>query len=319
MHKNTGGSRKDYQSNAGVKKKTAIEQQTVLLVNTRSLRGAEWLEEAQSKLKEKGVKLKLAKGFAKAQDLIKAAEAEKSSGGLLIVGGGDGTMNAVANLLAKTDTTMGVLPLGTGNAFARDLDIPTDLDKAIEIITEGDCTEVDLGICNGRYFVNVATVGITGHVAQTLTVPLKRRFGRFVYGIALIRALKKLRPFHVTIESEHGKTELNSFQLVIGNGRYHGGPMPLSPTAAITSGRLRLYVVEATTKVDLIKYALLLPTGLQGVLRTVHSEETTGGKVTISPPSSIVLDGEILPKQSVIEFGIEPMALRVMTPKGYKG
>ena len=290
----------------------------MLLVNTRSLKGAEWLEEAKTKLVERGVDLKFAGSFTNAGDLFERAKQEIGSGRLVIAGGGDGTLSGVANLLAKTDTTMGVLPLGTGNAFARDLGIQTDLDAAIDVIVSGTECAVDLGLCGDRYFVNVATMGLTVDVARNLSVPMKRRFGRFVYAIALVKALQNMRPFHAKIETENGTTEVNAVQLVIGNGHYHGGPLPLSLTAAITSGKLRLYAVEFGSTASLLKYALLLPTGLQGILKEVHSEATTGGIITTKPTRSVVIDGEIA-AETPIKFAVQPLALRVMTPANFKG
>ena len=186
------------------------------------------------------------------------------------------------------------------------------------MLVSGRAEEVDLGVCDGKYFVNVVTIGLTTTVAKTLTVPLKRRFGRFVYGIALFKALRQTKPFLARIETEHGVTEINTIELVIGNGRYHAGPLPLSPTAAITSGRLRLYAVEAGSTAGLIKYALLLPTGLQGILKTVHSEGTVGGTVTATPPQSVVIDGEVSHK-TPITFSVEPLARKVMVPTSFKG
>lgn len=308
----------------GQKRQTGVvdpsmeRQEAVLLVNTRSLKGAEWLDQAKQKLSEAGIELAVAQGFSKAPELFHRAEEEAHGDRLVIVGGGDGTMSAVANILAKTKCTMGVLPLGTGNAFARDLGIPTDLDKAVEILVSGMASEVDLGICDGKYFLNVITIGLTTTVAKTLTVPLKRRFGRFVYGIALLKALRQTKPFLARIETENGPTEINTIELVIGNGRYHAGPLPLSPTAAITSGFLRLYAVEAGSTAGLIKYALLLPTGLQGILNTVHSERTAGGTISTTPVQSVVVDGEVSHK-TPIQFSVEPLALKVMVPKSFKG
>lgn len=295
-----------------------VPNEAVLLVNTRSLKGAEWLEQARSNLTEAGIHLDVAEGFSRATDLFARAEAEAGPNRLMIVGGGDGTMSAVANIVVRRGGVMGVLPLGTGNAFARDLGIPTDLDKAVDVLVSGIRGEVDLGVVDGRHFLNVVTIGLTTTVAETLTVPLKRRFGRFVYGIALYKALKETKPFEAHIETENGITDINAIQLVIGNGRYHGGPLPLSLTAAITSGKLRLYAVQAGTRAGLIKYALLLPTGLSGALKEVHAENTRGGTLSAVPAQSVVVDGE-LAQQTPIQFGIEPLALKVMVPTTFKG
>jgi diacylglycerol kinase (ATP) len=296
----------------------ARQREAVLLVNTRSLKGAELLEQAQKLLAESELEVTTALGFSKAPELFARAQEERDSGKLVIVGGGDGTLSAVANILAKSESVMGILPLGTGNAFARDLNIPKELDEAIAVLTDGVETEVDLGVYDGGYFINVATIGLTATVAKTLTVPLKRRFGRFVYAIGIAKALKEMHPFKARISTENGVTEVNAVQIVIGNGRYHGGPLPLSPTAAITSGKLRLYAVESSSTAGLIKYALLLPTGFQGVLKSVHSEETEGGTIETDPTQSIVIDGEIAAK-TPLRFSVAPLALKVMTPKSFKG
>ena len=102
----------------GVIESSVKGREAVLLVNTRSLKGTEWLNEAKLKLTEAGFTLTVAEGFSKAPELFRRAEKEAGADRLVIVGGGDGTMSAVANILAKTGSTMGVLPLGTGNAFA---------------------------------------------------------------------------------------------------------------------------------------------------------------------------------------------------------
>lgn len=297
---------------------SALEREVVLLVNTRSLKGSEWLEQAQSKLQERGVNLIYAKGFSKTSELLAEAKRQIAPNRLIVAGGGDGTINAVANLVHHTEAVLGVLPLGTGNAFARDIGIATDLDKAIDVLIEGTVEQVDMGKCGDQYFLNVATIGLTALVAKTLTVPLKRRFGRFVYALAVARAVHEIQPFKATIQTENGTTELQTVQVVIGNGHYHGGPLPLSPTASITSGKLRLYAVEFSTKANLVRYAMLLPVGLQGILKEVHTENTLGGTIETSPRQDIVIDGEMNTK-TPLTFSVEPHSLSVMVPKEFAG
>src|SRR5690348_16338233 len=79
---------------------------------------------------------------------------------LLIVGGGDGTISAAASALAGTETRLGILPLGTLNHFARDLDIPTDLDEAAKLIAAGKDRRVDIGEMNDRVFINNSAIGL---------------------------------------------------------------------------------------------------------------------------------------------------------------
>lgn len=287
-------------------------------MNANSLKGTEWFEQAENHLKEAGMKLHRAEKFSKTKELLSAVQEESERSRLIIVGGGDGTLSAAANILVKTDSVLGVLPLGTGNAFARDLKIPTSAAKAAEVITTGKVVKVDLGSARGRYFLNVVSIGLSAEAAKTLTVPLKRKMGRFVYAFALRQALRETKPFHVVVETNEGTAESDAVQLVIGNGRYHAGPLLLSPGASITDGQLLVYVVDGSALTDLVKYAMLLPTGLQGLLKTVKTAGVKSGRVFADPGQDAVADGEVI-GSTPFDFMIHPQALPVMVPASFKG
>ncbi len=294
-------------------------KRAVLLVNIGSRRGAEWFEESQVKLRESGVELVEATSFKDVRALISRTKAAvKEEVPLVIVGGGDGTLSAVAPFFVNCKSVLGVLPLGTGNAFARDLGIPAELEAASQVIATGNVCGVDLGKIGDRHFINVATVGLTTLIAKNLTDPMKKKLGRFVYAVATTRALAMEKPFVARIETEHGTKEFATMQVVIGNGRFHAGPFPLSPDAMITSGKLVLYALASTKKSDFLKLALLLPTGYQGILPEVYSIKTDGGKLTTFPSHGVTVDGEIC-MRTPAEFSIAPLAVRVMTPLDFKG
>ncbi|AIE86549.1 lipid kinase [Fimbriimonas ginsengisoli] len=292
-------------------------RRAVLYVNSKSRRGQEWFENARTSLRDKGVELEHAQVFEKVDDLSAAvgrAVAEKVP--LVIVGGGDGTISSVVHHFVGSDSVLGVLPLGTGNAFARDLGITADVESACRTIVEGRVEAVDLGFAGDDYFINVATIGLTTSIAKALTVDLKRKFGRFVYAIALAKAIRKVKPIKVRIETENGVQEFETLQLVIGNGRYHAGPFPLSPDASITDGKLTFYALATTNKIAFIKLALRLPTGHQVDLPEVRSQETTGGTLTSMPPMRVTVDGE-LNESTPMKFAIAPRALRVIVPQDF--
>ena len=236
---------------------------------------------------------------------------------LVIVGGGDGTLSAVARFFLKSESTLGVLPLGTGNQFARDLCVEADVEEACRVITAGEETLVDVGVIGDDYFLNVATVGLTTRIAESLTGAEKRRFGRFVYLIALMRALHRVRPFDVTLTTDEGTHKYRTLQVVVGNGRFHAGPFPLAPEARITDGKLLVYVLNSANKLALLKFALNLPGGHHVDLAEVPTFWTTRGKIETAPIERVTVDGEI-EFRTPIEFGILPRALRVMTPLGFE-
>jgi len=94
-----------------------------------------------------------------------------------VVGGGDGTLSSAVGAFAYADAALGVLPLGTGNSFAQTLTIPQNLERALDIIAGGKVVDVDLGIVNGAYFSNVATIGLSANVARRTPKGLKRVLG----------------------------------------------------------------------------------------------------------------------------------------------
>jgi YegS/Rv2252/BmrU family lipid kinase len=296
-----------------------LPRRAVLMVNTKSRRGQEWFAEAQSRMRDLGIEIEKAWAFRSIDEL--KAEAKSAIGRkvpLVVAGGGDGTFSAIARYFVKSESVLGVLPLGTGNAFARDLGIAAELDVATRTLVEGRVAAVDLGYAGNDYFLNVATIGLTTKIAQNLTVDMKRKFGRFVYAIAIFRALTKVKPFEVRIETENGISEFETLQIVLGNGRFHAGPFPLSPNASITEGKLTLYALATTNKVAFLKLATRLPTGHQGDLPEVRTQETAGGIITTIPSMPVTVDGEVC-VHTPMKFCVAPKALRVMVPQDFAG
>lgn len=295
------------------------DRRAVLLVNTKSRRGREWFEQAHARLQSSDLDLIQATAFRRIEDLKRAARQAVAEGvPYVVAGGGDGTFSSIARYFVGTESVLGVLPLGTGNAFARDLGIPAEVAAACDIIAGRRVARVDLGIAADDYFLNVATMGLTTRIAQALTVPLKRKWGRFVYAFALVDALRKVRPFRVKLESEQGIREFETLQVVLGNGRFHAGPFPLSPDASITEGRLTLYALTTTNKAEFLRLAAGLPTGQHVNLPNVLSLETVAGTIQTTPSVPVTVDGEVCLK-SPFKYAVAADALRVLVPESFSG
>jgi len=287
-------------------------RRAVLLVNRKARRGREWYELAERELRANGIELAFSRAFKSIRELEGfTSEALEAKIPMIVAGGGDGTFSALSDAVLGKDVVVGVLPLGTGNAFARDLGIPTNVAEACRIIAEGHVRPVDIGRLDHTTFVNVATVGLTTEIAESLTPEAKRRFGRMVYAYAVLRALMRVKPFRVRIETENGTREFETLQVVIGNGRYHAGPFPLSPEASISEGKLSLYALQTTSKSAFIRLARHLPAGRQGQLPDVHAEETIGGRIIAWPSQPVTVDGEICARTES-RFEVIPGALRVV-------
>jgi hypothetical protein len=143
-------------------------KRALMIVNPRARRGAASIAPVRDFLASSGFRLidEQPTGGDSISDLI-SRHADRCD--LVIVGGGDGTLNAAASALVYTGLPLGVLPLGTANDFARTMNIPLDPLKAAELIVQGRTKHVDLGEVNGHLFFNVASIGFSAELAAELT------------------------------------------------------------------------------------------------------------------------------------------------------
>jgi YegS/Rv2252/BmrU family lipid kinase len=217
----------------------------VLVVNGAAREGEE-AAEVRAALAAHGVRLdevRLVSGPERLLDELRAALERRPA--RLLVGGGDGTLSAAANLVAGTGVALGVLPLGTGNDFARNLRLPRVLDAACAVIAAGATRRVTVGVANGRVFLNALSFGVSAAIAKRLTPELKRRAGPAAYPIAAAGEALAPEPFRLTLDAPEGRRTLDALQVVVGNGRFHGGGTLVAPAATIDDDRLDLYAVEA--------------------------------------------------------------------------
>lgn len=291
----------------------------VLYANSHSRRGQEWYQQAVETLKKEGMELRDSRLIDEPKELDRqVAAAVKAKTPLVIVGGGDGTLSLVARHFVGSDSTLGVLPLGTGNAFARDLSIVASVQDACQTILSGQTRGIDLGQVGDDYFINVMTAGLTARIVTELTDENKKRFGRAAYLFAMTRALAKVQAFHAVLSCPERRLEFETLQVVIGNGRYHAGPFPLAEDASITEGRLSVYALATTNRAAFLKLAWALRSGRQAELPEVYSVATVGGKLETTPIRKVVVDGEIS-RTTPIEFRVVPEAIRVRVPATFEG
>lgn len=290
----------------------------MLLVNSRSRRGKEWFEPVRAALLEGGIKLVDAVAFRRPNQLVEAAKLHVESGvPMVIVGGGDGTFSSVARHFSHKKTILGVLPLGTGNSFARDLGIEASVEKASEVLLNGKIAQIDMGCIEGKSFLNVATIGVTTRIAQSLESGLKKYWGRAVYAVSLFKALREIEPFRVKLSFPNGEHDFESLQVVIGNGRFHAGPFPVAPDAHLDSGFLSVYALASSRKSAFFKMALRLFGGHHVDLPEVKAFRVREGRIEADPPQKLVVDGEVS-KPTPAGFSVVSHALKVVVPEDWE-
>jgi diacylglycerol kinase (ATP) len=285
----------------------------LLIVNGRSRRGAGAAETVTRVLRESGVPI-IARDCERASDLSDLIRATKGEIESMIIGGGDGTLNAALPGLLETGLPLGIIPLGTANDLARTLGIPTDLAAAARIIASAKVQRVDIGEVNGHPFFNVASIGFGVDLTRALTRDSKRRFGTIGYAIAALRAVSRLRPFRAEIMHGHTIHVSRTIHVAVGNGRHYGGGMTVSERARIDDGRLHIYSLEVDSLWRLLRLLPALRSGRHDAwkeIRTLEGEEIEVR--TPRRPRSVNTDGEIV-TQTPAYFRVRGHAISVFIP-----
>lgn len=230
---------------------------------------------------------------------------------LVIVGGGDGTLNAALEGLVETGLPLGILPLGTANDLALTLNIPRSLPEACRVIREGYICQIDLGWVNGKYFLTVASLGLSAAITRQVTEKAKQQWGMLAYGVAALYLFWHFRPFSAEILTQAQSFSVKTIQIVVGNGRYYAGGMMVAQDAAIDDQRLDLYSLEIRHWWELF---ILLPAIRKGNLATRHRVHVVRSQEieiqTPKRPRSIDVDGELV-SQTAAHFRVMPNALSV--------
>ncbi|MDB6173808.1 MAG: Diacylglycerol kinase catalytic region [Chthoniobacteraceae bacterium] len=229
----------------------------------------------------------------------------------IVAAGGDGTINDVVNGIAGANVNLGILPVGTMNVFAAELGLPNDLGKAWKVIQKGHTRRIDLGRANKTYFVQLAGVGLDAQVVEETTWESKKSFGPFSYLISAAQIAAR-KPPKLIAEAE-GKTHEGSFVLV-GNGRYYGGPLAFFKDARIDDGKLDVLIFKNLGYLDLARYIATIIMGRHTDLSDVTYFQTSHVRVSSDEEVPVEVDGEVVGRLPV-DFRISSRKLRVLVPE----
>ncbi|MFR9730144.1 lipid kinase [Saccharopolyspora sp. MS10] len=293
-----------------------------LIVNAHSRSGARACSRAEELLRALDVPLGAVHPLRDLSRLLEVVEGAIDSGhDLIVLGGGDGTVSSVVDVLAHREVPMGLLPLGTANDFARTMHIPAELEGACRTIARGHVVDVDLGLCGGNYYVNRASAGLGASVAEHMSPALKRRVGPLAYPVATARALRKHRPFAARLEfpqGDHEPVELDDLlQISVANGRYFGGGQLASEDASIDDAMLDISVMRNGSPLRLLSMARELRTGSSADSSLVTHLRTPEVEVRTDEELPINVDGELV-ANTPQSFSVARNALHVIAPTSWK-
>ena len=208
----------------------------------------------------------------------------------MVAAGGDGTINEVVNGLAGSETALGVLPVGTMNVFAAELGVPNRLRDAWRVIKARHLRTIDLARANRQYFVQLAGVGLDAQVVKETSWTSKRNFGPLSYLFSTAQIASR-KPPRIIAEAD-GRTVEGSF-ILIGNGRFYGGPIAFFKKARVDDGLLDVLIFKKMGHLDLARYFAHIVMGRHTSLSDV--EYFQAGKVQMHSADDVPVevDGEL--------------------------
>jgi len=249
-------------------------------------------------------------------DLGSLANQARAFGGLVVGGGGDGTIAAVAAALVGTDTPLGVLPMGTLNHFAKDLGIPLELEKAVQTLFTGKVAQVDVGEVNGRIFLNNSSLGFYPRIVQEREREQRQGHSKWVaFARAAAHVFERSRTLHVELTGNCSSRQSYDTPFVfVGNNRYAVSGLEIGTRTILDGGRLWVCAAPSAGRFTLMALALK---ALLGFVRDVDfaAFETDQTEVRMHRDQvHVATDGEVTVMRSPLRYRSLPGALRVVVP-----
>jgi diacylglycerol kinase (ATP) len=256
-----------------------------------------------------------------------AEAAEEWREGLLLVAGGDGTINDVVNGLGRAGfpdgVTLGILPAGTGNDLAATLEIPKDADLAEEVIRQNRVRTLDVARVRSegvgeRFFINVATGGLGAEISDANDGEFKKRWGKLSYLRASLEVAKDFEVRELTLYLDGEPREVRAVNVVVGNCRYAGGGWLAAPKANPEDGLLDVVIIETLGLADVLQLApqSLAKSDYLGK-EGVFSARAKEIRVETQPPGlEFTADGEVIGDEPA-EFSVIPQVLKIIVGPEY--
>ncbi|UCH86280.1 MAG: diacylglycerol kinase family lipid kinase [Dehalococcoidia bacterium] len=246
-----------------------------------------------------------------------AARAAQEGRSLVVICGGDGTLNEAANGLAGSETALAVIPAGTANVWAKEVGIPRQPIAALEVAIRGQARRIDLGRASSpsgeeeRYFFMMAGLGLDGSIAASLPVNVKRYLGAATYGIMAIGQSLTYRGQRVKLIVDGEPLETRLLMMVVGNTRHYAGVTQVTPRAYVDDGLLDACIFQGRHTLDIIFHTLRVAAQAHLRASPVLYRRVRRLEVRSETPLPVQLDGDFYPGYPTV-FEVVPAALTMM-------
>ena len=239
-----------------------------------------------------------------------AKSAVEANTDIVVAVGGDGTINEVASQLVNTNTTLAIIPCGSGNGLARDLGISLCYKKAIQQINSLKIKKIDVGVCNNQYFFNLAGAGFDAKVAYDFNRGKKRKFFGYVW--AILKVFFSLKDEYYEIELENENITGNFFFITVANCSQWGYNVKVAPNAKPDDGIFSVNLCKKPSFLYIIPFGIKVISG-----RIAHSKYVilkTSNKITLCSNSDFYYhtDGDAKGISRRIKINILHKALNII-------
>lgn len=242
-----------------------------------------------------------------------AAQAAREKADIVVAIGGDGTINEIARSLVHTDTTLGIIPCGSGNGLARHLHIPMEPKKALEILNEGITDVIDYGKINGTSFFCTCGLGFDAFVSLKFANAGKR--GLLTYLEKTLQESLKYEPETYELETEDGTSQYKAFLIACGNASQYGNNAYITPQATLTDGLLDVTILEPFTMLDVpsLSFQLFNKTIDQNSrIKTFRCQKLC---IRRTKPGVVHFDGDPMQTDAQVTVEIIKKGLHVIVPQ----
>jgi diacylglycerol kinase (ATP) len=245
-----------------------------------------------------------------------AREAVKGGADLVLAVGGDGTVNEVARGVLGSAAALGIVPVGSGNGLARALGIPLRPGPALGALESGVRRRMDVGVLNGRPFLNVAGIGFDAAVGHAFHERGRRggRRGLLGYVRLSLLELRAYRAPRLAVEAGGARIDVTGFVATFANGPQYGSGAVVNPGGRLNDGQLEVVVVEDRPLWRLLLAAPRLFTGGLDRVPGIHRLPCATATVTATPPSAVHCDGDPAGATGRVVVELRPRALEIVVP-----
>jgi len=228
--------------------------------------------------------------------------------------GGDGTVNEVASALAFTSTALAIVPSGSGNGLARELGVPLNGERALQVALDGDDRTIDAGELDGHLFFNVAGLGLDARVAHRFSAGGTGRRGFSRYLEITCQELFSYRPTEHLIVADAVSIRSRALLIAIANSRQYGNGALIAPEARIDDGLLDIVVIDHRSPFMALLQVPRVFLGQVGSVKGVTMRAAKAIEITSDGPTFFHVDGEPKVGSATVAARVHPAALRVKVP-----